>query len=276
MKPSFNGKLTQDDFPAPGQPWAARTVFNFSQLFAQVSQILSGGATLNDNMNGAKLTLSLAHGVPYLLASPLKSKQIPIGIQPLSCDTQATPTVSMTTSATVNGVLTAAPAGMVWLTALYPVPITDWVSYTPTGSWNTNTTYTGKWRRVGDTMEGQIALLLSGAPNAVTLALVNLPSSFSIDTSKLTGTLGSVANIVGDGLMVSNALGYYRLYIIYNSATSLNPTYMQAFGNNSNITSTVPAVFKSGDFIDLWFRVPIVGWGISSVTANVTLFAWGG
>ena len=30
---------------------------------------------------------------------------------------------------------------------------TDWVSYTPTGAYSTNTTYAGKWRRIGDTME---------------------------------------------------------------------------------------------------------------------------
>ena len=45
--------------------------------------------------------------------------------------------------------------------------MTDWVAYTPTGSWITNTTYTGKWRRVGDSMEVQGLAICSGAPTAV-------------------------------------------------------------------------------------------------------------
>ncbi len=45
---------------------------------------------------------------------------MPVGVYAVNCDTQAIPQLSMTTSATVNGVLTPAPVGYFWLTAQYP------------------------------------------------------------------------------------------------------------------------------------------------------------
>ncbi len=47
--------------------------------------------------------------------------------------------------------------------------VSDWVSFTPTGSWTTNTTYTGLWRRIGDSMEIQAKALCSGAPTSAGL-----------------------------------------------------------------------------------------------------------
>ena len=69
----------------------------------------------------------------------------------------------------------------------YGAPVTDWVSYTPTGSWTTNTTYTGKWRRVGDSIQVQAKITLSGAPNAATQLQIGIPSGLTIDTTKKIG-----------------------------------------------------------------------------------------
>jgi hypothetical protein len=38
-----------------------------------------------------------------------------------------------------------------------------WIDYTPTGSWTSNTTYSGQYRRVGDTLEAEVTVDLSGA-----------------------------------------------------------------------------------------------------------------
>jgi hypothetical protein len=52
---------------------------------------------------------------------------------------------------------------------------TDWVAWTPTGAWTTNTpTYTGFWRRVGDSMEVRVNVAFTGAPDATSF-YVNLP-----------------------------------------------------------------------------------------------------
>jgi hypothetical protein len=40
------------------------------------------------------------------------------------------------------------------------------------------------------------------------------------------------------------------------------------------ISNTVPTTFTTGDFIDFWFRVPIVGWTTgpdATISANVAL-----
>jgi hypothetical protein len=60
----------------------------------------------------------------------------------------------------------------------------DWEDVTITGSWTTNTTYTAKRRRLGDSMHLKVKVSLSGAPNATNL-LINLPSDVSIDSDKV-------------------------------------------------------------------------------------------
>lgn len=52
-----------------------------------------------------------------------------------------------------------------------------WRSYVPVGLWTTNTVYTGRWRQVGESMELDIAISLTGAPNSATLT-ANLPSGY--------------------------------------------------------------------------------------------------
>jgi hypothetical protein len=62
-------------------------------------------------------------------------------------------------------------------------PIGDWTSFTPTGNMTTNVTYTGFWRRVGDSMHIRARLAFSGATDATILS-VNLPSGYTVDSAK--------------------------------------------------------------------------------------------
>lgn len=121
MKLSFNDKITQADFPKAGEAFSPRFVKNFADMVRQVSQWSQKGVTLVDNMNGAKLTLNMAHGVPQLVSKPLPSGANPIGVRAINCDTQAIPALTMSQTATVNGVVVNAGQGSVWLTALYPL-----------------------------------------------------------------------------------------------------------------------------------------------------------
>ena len=43
-----------------------------------------------------------------------------------------------------------------------------WVAYTPAATWSTNTTMTGFWRRVGDSMDLKFMATLAGAPDSAT------------------------------------------------------------------------------------------------------------
>jgi len=157
-------------------------------------------------------------------------------------------------------------------TVQYGAPVTDWVDYTPTGTWNTNVTYNGKWRRVGDSMEIRARVLCSGAPNAVGLG-INLPSGYSIDTNKLASTLaGGTPLGYGQAVDVGNA-SYPVSLLYYGSATQLGVYDGFASGTylvNTNVSNTAPITFGATDFVEIISVVPILGWSSTVQMSNDT------
>lgn len=143
-------------------------------------------------------------------------------------------------------------------------PVTDWQTFTPTGSWVANTTYTGRWRRVGDSMEVQASLALSGAPTSATLT-VNLPSGYTVDTSKILQTEDSY--LLGDGSILDAATAGYRTGVFYNNTTSVIVQVLkEGTGTHTSflgVTQAVPITFGNGDKVNLTYRVPITGWSSS-------------
>lgn len=132
--------------------------------------------------------------------------------------------------------------------------VTDWTSYTPTGSWTTNCTYTGKWRRVGDSLEGLVNIALAGAPGgAASLTGISIPSGLSIDTAKITAQ-GTGTPVCGGWTGLRGANIYMDAVYASNGISTL------VNGTGNNITPTSPATWASGDYISLQFKVPIVGW----------------
>lgn len=147
---------------------------------------------------------------------------------------------------------------------------TDWISFTPTGSWTTNTTYTGRYKIIGDTAFYRISLNLSGAPTAALLS-INLP--FTINTTKLslnnaTIDILGVATIHDNGTTVySGTVNYLnsttvRVYV-HKTLTGTNPVGVTTANVLSN---TDPMTFAANDQIDLIFSTPIVGY-----SSNITL-----
>lgn len=153
----------------------------------------------------------------------------------------------------------------------YTSPMSDWTSYTPTGTWSSNTTYTGKWRRVGDSMEVQVNLLLAGAPTAAELS-INLPSGYTIDTAKLSaGTAG--VNNTPLGLITildsGTAVPYGRVQ--YTSTTAVK--CMAEVSSGTYITPTpvdasTPMTWAINDELGCFFRVPIAGWSSSAAVSQ--------
>lgn len=141
---------------------------------------------------------------------------------------------------------------------VYGTPVTDWQSYTPTGSWTTNTTYTGKYRRVGDSIEVDTTATLAGAPNSATFS-VNLPSGFTIDTTKL----NNIDNIaLGYGISLDAGVNSFSLIANYNTTTSVKATTTNAsgtFSTNADVTQAVPFTYGASDRVQISFRVPILG-----------------
>ncbi len=149
-------------------------------------------------------------------------------------------------------------------------PTTDWgvQSWTPTGAWSTNSTYTGQWRRVGDTMECQVKIALAGAPTSASLT-VNMPTGYTIDTTKLVSTTAD-ARLGGGG---GKCAGVTADFLVgYNSTTSVDVRYLSSAstGAASAVTQAAPGTFANADEVNLFWRVPIVGWSSTTTMSNDT------
>jgi len=143
--------------------------------------------------------------------------------------------------------------------------LTDWESFTPTGSWTTNTTYSGKKRQVGTDMEYDIYVALSGAPDATQLT-INLPDT--IDTSKL--ALYDVVNYANipfsGGVVLDSGVGAtHQAQVAFASTTSVRPVFGTSSGaigtgaSTGAVGHTTPITFANGDYVHVTFKVPIVG-----------------
>lgn len=144
-------------------------------------------------------------------------------------------------------------------------PITDWQTFTPTGSWTSNVTYTGRWRRVGDSLQQQVRIACGGAPNVGNLT-VNLKSGLTIDTTKLVSNTSGGNYIKGTASILDGGLQILGADLIYNTQTSIYVDVTNTgstYGTFSNVSSTVPFTFGPGDAVDLEFEVPILGWSSS-------------
>ena len=149
------------------------------------------------------------------------------------------------------------------------VAMTDWTDFTPTGSWTTNTTYTGKYRRVGDSAEIQYMLKLTGAPNATNLT-IDLPSGLSVDENKIATNNTSLAAGIGEAKDAGTAA--YHISAVYN--TSLNSFQIKTYKSDvthaqeTNVSNTVPYSFTTNDSVSVTVKVPIAGWSSNSVSSE--------
>ncbi len=142
-----------------------------------------------------------------------------------------------------------------------------WTSFTPTGGWASNTTYSGRYKRDGDTAHFEVAVSLSGAPTGD--FSVNLPSGIVIDTAKIPITtryrVGTATAYINTGGGTGRLLGD----IFYNTTTSVGLTLTPPASSSSHYllsaNATSPVTWGSGDVITLKFSVPVVGWQNSNI-----------
>lgn len=142
-------------------------------------------------------------------------------------------------------------------------------SWTPTGSWSTNTTYTGKWYQVADIGYYEVKVALSGAPTAATLT-VNLPPGHTIDTSKKAD--GDIRSPIGIAEIQDFGVASYAARVqIYNTTSvvlallSRPTTYVE---DATFVSNTLPMSFGNQDYITLTFSAPIVGWSSSQILSS--------
>jgi hypothetical protein len=153
----------------------------------------------------------------------------------------------------------------------YGAPVTDWVSFTPTGSWTSNVTYTGKYRRVGDTAEVEVGITCSGAVTAAALT-VNNPSGLVIDTSKISFS-GNDNQQLGVGNAVDTGANTFPVAVNYVSTTSVRVLVYNAsvtYAQENAVTQAVPITFGNTDTVNIKYTFPVVGWSSTVQMSNDT------
>ena len=203
--------------------------------------------------SGGSFTLSL----PSATTNTGKSfviKKIDSSTDYVTIDPNSTETIDGDSTTTVNTryeSITLVSDGSNWnlVDRTYPMA---WSTFTPTGSWSSNTTYTGRWRRVGDSMEVSVNVALSGAPTATTLT-VSLPSGYSIDTGKMELTS---AKVLGHGLLRDSGTDDTLIGVEYAGTTTVHLRKYQG----AQVSHNSPITFAGGDSLNFIFRVPISGW----------------
>jgi hypothetical protein len=146
--------------------------------------------------------------------------------------------------------------------------ITDWVEYTPTGGWTGSVTYTGKWRRIGDSAEIEIGVLASGAPTGTNLNTITMPSGLTIDTDKLSESTFA-RNVFGTGQGVDTGASLYQLLAVGDTSTANTIRILYDAGSTAGqVTKTAPFTVASGDTFTVKALVPIQGWGSNTVLSS--------
>lgn len=132
-----------------------------------------------------------------------------------------------------------------------------WTAFTPTGSWVTNTTYTGYWRRNGDSIDIQYKLVLSGAPNSTSLTL-NILSGLTFDSTKM------IAGLLGTAGYTDTGSTFYRGHADYGSTTTIACAADESSASvvrSAATNQTMPFTWGNTDEAYIFVRsVPVTGW----------------
>ena len=144
---------------------------------------------------------------------------------------------------------------------------TPWKSFTPTGTFSTNTTYatTSQFRRVGDSMEAMVKVSFTGAPNAVTFFL-NIPNGLQIDTAKVND---NVFTNFGTAMFFDASTNFtYIGSVVSNASDGTQVRIFAEGGVASNWSNTVPVTIATGDTFTMRFTIPILGWGTAQALSS--------
>ena len=166
------------------------------------------------------------------------------------------------------------------------VPITEWISYTPTWTMKVGTdpsigngTIVGKYRRIGDSMEVSIAVQAGttttyGSNNGNDRYLFSLPAGFTIDFSKIAHS-GARA-VLGEGQTSLRVGGIFRWW---NTLVSIENNNLQMLVDDDiasparYVSASFPATPDAGSTDSEWNLnavVPIAEWAGSTVATTNT------
>lgn len=153
------------------------------------------------------------------------------------------------------------------------------IPFTPTGSWNTNTTYQGSYERHGKIGIFHYLITVSGAPNNVALN-VNLPAGLTVDTTdpSMVNVADNYAYAYGSGTVWdSSTSASVWIQTLYSGGNVFTPLYYTTAGGagddvhvQNTVDATLPMAFASGDKVSFSVKVPIAQWSENVFVANTS------
>lgn len=134
-------------------------------------------------------------------------------------------------------------------------------SFTPTGAWSSNTTYTGYWWRTSNLLNFDVKVAVAGAPTSASLT-INLPANApAIDTTVMLDTTAGVTGLNGTVSIRDVSADNFTGMVRYNDSGSIAVFKDDGDGTNSTITQAAPMTFANGDFVIVRVRdLPMTGW----------------
>lgn len=207
------------------------------------------------------LTLPTAVGFTGLVFEVIKTTS---DFNTLTLDGNASETINGSTTTTLNTqyeYIRIVSNGANWLIAERRIP-SIWTAYTPTGAWVANTTYTGFWKRIGDSICLDVKVAASGAPTSATLT-VGTPSGVLFDTAKLTQADNNKHLGVAT-LWDNSTTTVYTAFPVYNSTSTLvvNIQDDAAAGViEGAITQANPLTIAANDYVAIRTEpIPVSTW----------------
>lgn len=126
--------------------------------------------------------------------------------------------------------------------------LTEWESWTPVASWTSNVSAVfGRRRWVGDTIELQVFLSVSGAPSPSTSLYFDFPSGVTLTASKTVFGESSRAPVLSRVTYRDNGTADYN-----NGAVRVDVTNSRIYpydNNGAEFTPTAPFTWASGDLV---------------------------
>jgi hypothetical protein len=149
-----------------------------------------------------------------------------------------------------------------------PVFVTDWYTCNPsTGGWGGTASYTGKCRRVGDSLDAQFKVSSGSGPTNSTF-WIDLPNSMTIDTAKYIHTTNVASPHLSSCMAINSGVANYPCDVLYsNTSGQINARYHTVSGSdivaNSDVSVSAPFTFATGDAVHITISgIPITGWSL--------------
>lgn len=254
------GKIwTSTDTGGQGR-WAFSTVASKTTTYTALA---TDNLILVDTSGGSfTLNLPAAAGVS---GKQYSIKKTTTDFNTLTIDPNSSETIdgqATTTINTKNECLIIISDGSNWQILERRIPL-EWETFTPTGQLTTNTTYTGKRRREGDSWRLRMRMTFSGANTQGDIRF-NIPDSQTLDTSK---ALGGNNMLYGSAIFSDSSVGpEVLLGFAFPISDAIDIRFMDESPASSHYTNLAdsnanfPVAIASGDFVEIDVLIPITGW----------------